>query len=195
MTCAFYFPITPNTGFDYLITLYFLYSYSTRLETGVFGGCTADYAFLLLFNWAVAAILALTFDISLLFNAMVYSVLYTWCYINKNNVVQFWFGTQFKAALFPWILLVFSFIVDGSIISHLVGYAAGHLYFFLKFKWPMDFGGTSYIDTPNFMYRFFPRLRGARVGGFGSAPISRRTPDDDHNDGQHRWGPGHRLGG
>ena len=34
LTAVFYYPISPMTGFAYLINLYFLYSYSTRLETG-----------------------------------------------------------------------------------------------------------------------------------------------------------------
>ena len=36
ITALFYYPITPQTGFSYLINLYFLYSYSTRLETSNF---------------------------------------------------------------------------------------------------------------------------------------------------------------
>lgn len=34
VTATLFFPITPNTGFLYLVNLYFLYHYSTRLETG-----------------------------------------------------------------------------------------------------------------------------------------------------------------
>ena len=36
LTAVFYYPISPGTGFAYLINLYFLYSYSNRLETGEF---------------------------------------------------------------------------------------------------------------------------------------------------------------
>lgn len=31
-TCVLYYPLTPQTGFHYLINLYFLYNYSRRLE-------------------------------------------------------------------------------------------------------------------------------------------------------------------
>lgn len=34
ITAFVFYPITPQTGFHYLINMYFLYSYSTRLETG-----------------------------------------------------------------------------------------------------------------------------------------------------------------
>ncbi|XP_063087221.1 derlin-1 isoform X1 [Cavia porcellus] len=51
ITATFYFPVGPGTGFLYLVNLYFLYQYSTRLETGAFDGRPADYLFMLLFNW------------------------------------------------------------------------------------------------------------------------------------------------
>nr|KAF6300405.1 derlin 1 [Myotis myotis] len=34
ITATFFFPVGPGTGFLYLVNLYFLYQYSTRLETG-----------------------------------------------------------------------------------------------------------------------------------------------------------------
>ena len=37
-------------SFHWLINLYFLYSYSMRLETGIFAGRPADYAFMLFFR-------------------------------------------------------------------------------------------------------------------------------------------------
>lgn len=35
VTSVLYYPIAGPKGFHYLINLYFLYSYSTRLETGI----------------------------------------------------------------------------------------------------------------------------------------------------------------
>ena len=46
LTALFFYP----TSFHYLINLYFLYSYSMRLETGIFAGRPADYAFMLFFR-------------------------------------------------------------------------------------------------------------------------------------------------
>ncbi|XP_053402083.1 derlin-1-like [Mercenaria mercenaria] len=51
VTSVLYYRITPSTGFKYLVNLYLLYSYSTRLETGIFDGRPAEYVFMLLFNW------------------------------------------------------------------------------------------------------------------------------------------------
>ncbi|KAI8432810.1 hypothetical protein MSG28_013756 [Choristoneura fumiferana] len=72
ITALFYYPITPNTGFHFMVNCYFLYSYSERLETGMFGGKPADYCYMLI-----------------LMDQMVMSVLYVWCQLNKDVVVSF----------------------------------------------------------------------------------------------------------
>ncbi|XP_067938077.1 derlin-1-like [Watersipora subatra] len=195
-TSVLYYPITPATGFHYLITLYFLYSYSNRLESGAFAGKTADYLFLLIFNWLALVVLCLMLDFPLLFDPMVMSVLYIWCQLNRDTVVQFWFGTQFKAMYLPWILLAFNLIISGGGFSELLGILVGHLYFFLMFKYPQDFGGQTYISTPSILYKFFPLQRGA-MSGFGTAPANRRPAanNEDANRGRYHWGQGNQLGG
>ena len=35
----------------------------------------------------------------LLMDPLVLSVLYVWCQVNKDMIVQFWFGMQFKVRL------------------------------------------------------------------------------------------------
>ena len=92
ITAIFYYP----TSFHYLINLYFLYSYSMRLETGIFSGRPADYAFMLFFSWLCSVGVALMLDFGVLMDPMVLSVLYVWCMLNKEVIVQFWFGSQFK---------------------------------------------------------------------------------------------------
>jgi len=37
---------------------------------------------------------------------MILSVLYIWCQFNKDQVVQFWFGTQFKVCIKLWIIII-----------------------------------------------------------------------------------------
>ena len=70
--------------------------YSLRLETGIFDGRPADYFFMLLFNWLLAVIVALFMSIPFIMDPMVMSILYVWCQLNKDTIVNFWFGTQFK---------------------------------------------------------------------------------------------------
>jgi len=195
VTCALYFPITPNTGFHYLITLYFIYNYSYLLEMGLFRGKPADYVFFLMFSWVSALIMALALGQSLLFDASMFVVLYLWCVVNKDQIVSFWFGTKFKAAYFPWVLLAFHMIISGSFMNELVGICAAHLYFFMKYKYPIDFGGRDMLQTPRFFYKYFPSTR--QTGGFGGGQTLGRRNDVDppQDQGRHNWGAGRRLDG
>lgn len=199
LTATVYFP----PSFLYLVNLYFLYHYSSRLETGVFDGRPADYVFMLLFNWICIVIIGLLMHMRLLMIALIMSVLYVWAQINKDMIVTFWFGTQFKARYLPWVILVFNYIVRRSFVDELVGNLVGHLYFFLMFKYPIDLGGRSFLSTPEFLYRFFPNRRGG-VSGFGVPPSRRPAAQEQAPGGggggpaggrRHNWGQGFRLGG
>lgn len=190
ISAVFYYPITPQTGFHFLINLYFLYTYSLRLETGLFIGRPADYLFMLLFNWICCTIVALLGEILFLMDPMVMSVLYVWCQSNKDMIVSFWFGTQFKAMYLPWVLLAFNMIIAGGGLMELVGILVGHLYFFLTFKYPQDFGGSTLLRTPQILYDYFPNQRGG-VSGFGQAPTAPRPAAGGGGGG----GGGNRGGG
>lgn len=197
ITALFYYPITPATGFHFLINCYFLYNYSLRLETGLFAGKPADYCFMLLFNWVCSIIVALVVDLPLLMDPMVLSVLYIWCQLNKDVIVSFWFGTRFKAMYLPWVLFGFNLVISGGGIMELVGILIGHLSFFLMFKYPQEFGGHSLIKTPDFLRSIFPDTR--HIGGFGSAPQTRApnpaAPAAGVFNRGHNWGRGQTLGG
>ncbi|XP_041798466.1 derlin-1 [Chelmon rostratus] len=197
VTAALYYPITPNTGFMYLINLYFLYQYSTRLETGPFSDRPADYIFMLFFNWICIVITGLLMNMQLLMIPLIMSVLYVWAQFNKDIVMSFWFGTRFKAHYLPWVILGFNFIMGGSFVNELIGNLVGHLYFFLMFKYPMDLGGRTFLSTPEFLYRYFPNRRGG-VSGFGVPPTRRPAVQEQAGGGgggRHNWGQGFRLGG
>jgi len=176
-TSIVYFPLSPQTGFHYLINLYFLYSYSTRLESGVFDGRPADYLFLLIFNSIALILLGFAMNLMLLMDAIILSVLYIWCQLNKDTIVSFWFGTQFKAMYLPWVLAAFNMILGQGGLMEIIGIFVGHLYFFLMFKYPQDFGGRRFITTPAFLYNYLPNRRGG-VAGFGQAPSTRQRPDN-----------------
>ena len=49
----------------------------------------------------------------MLMDPMVMSILYVWCQLNKDTIVNFWFGTQFKAMYLPWVLFGFNLIISG----------------------------------------------------------------------------------
>lgn len=192
ITSIIYYPLGPGTGFHYLINLYFLYSYSTRLETGIFDGRPADYLFLLIFNAIALLLLGFALSVKLLMDPMILSVLYIWCQLNKDTIVSFWFGTQFKAMYLPWVLAAFNMILGQGGLMEILGIFVGHLYFFLMFKYPQDFGGRRFLTTPPALYKFLPNRRGG-VAGFGAAPTTRRQPEN--RAGGQFPGGGNRLGG
>lgn len=191
-TCIVFYPLNPRNGFHYLINLYFLYSYSNRLESGLFEGRPADHLFMILFNSIILIIIGFLFDVFFLMDPLVLSVLYIWCQINRDAIVQFWFGMQFKAMYLPWVLAIFNMVLSGGGIMELLGIFVGHLYFFLMFKYPQDFGGARVINTPSFLYKLLPNRR-AGVSGFGMPPASRAPNNDRDRGGRHAWGDGRRL--
>ncbi|KAH8865368.1 Derlin-1 [Schistosoma japonicum] len=216
ITALLFYPVSPSTGFHFLINLYFLYSYSSRLENGMFLGRTADYVFMFLFTWLVLVVSFNLFDLTrlvamlysifpiqclqingfeninfiessltclqcvsflasfyVLLEPMVLTVLYIWSQLNRDIIVQFWFGMQFKAMYFPWVLVIFNLIVRGSAMMELVGIIVGHLYYFFVFQYPQEYGGQAILKTPGFLYRIFPNQRGV-TSGFGEAPRARQ---------------------
>jgi Derlin-1 len=121
---------------------------------------------------------------------MVLSVLYVWCQLNKEVIVSFWFGTRFKAMYLPWVLLGFNMLMSNGSLFAVVGILVGHLYFFLKFTYPQELGGRSFLETPAFIKRYFPDVRPSGV--FGFAPESRAQTQ--RNTGGVFGGAGRRLG-
>ncbi|XP_059922112.1 derlin-1 [Gadus macrocephalus] len=201
LTATLYFPVTPGSGLLYPVNLYFLYQYSSRLESGTFDGKPADYLFMLLFNWLCIVITGLLMDMQLLMIPLIMSVLYVWAQLNRDTVVSFWFGTRFKASYLPWVILGFNWVIQGSMVNELIGNLVGHLYFFLMFKYPMDLGGRAFLSTPEFLKRLLPARRGG-VSGFGAPPPRRAAPQEPAAGGaggglfgrNHNWGQGNRLG-
>lgn len=122
---------------------------------------------------------------------MVLSVLYVWCQLNKETIVSFWFGTRFKAMYLPWVLLGFNMLMSNGSLFAIVGILVGHLYFFLKFTYPQELGGSNFLDTPSIVKGYFPDVRPSGV--FGLAPEGR---GDNNQQPRQRvfGGPGHRLG-
>ncbi|OQR77295.1 derlin-1-like [Tropilaelaps mercedesae] len=194
-TAVFFYPV----GFHYLVNLYFLYSYSVRLETSAYSGRPAEYLFMLLFNFVCILVVAIFSEIQLLMDPMVLSVLYVWCQLNKDQIVPFWFGTRFKAIYLPWVLFAFNMVISGGGLYELIGILVGHFYFFLNFQYPQE-GGRQLLHVPNILYKYFPNQHGG-FGGFGQAPQRRDAARGDQGDGQarswfssHNWGTGHVLG-
>lgn len=192
VTCVFYYPLSRETGFHFLVNCYFLYNYSLRLERGEYNGRPADYCFLLLFNWICCVIIALIGEFLYLMDPMVISILYVWCQLNKDIIVNFWFGTQFKAMYLPWVLFAFNLIMSGGGMMELFGILVGHLYVFFKFKYPQELGGPELLNTPKILESYFPSQT-SRIRWFGPAP-PQAAQATRNTFGEHNWGRGYVLG-
>ncbi|XP_003398351.1 derlin-1 [Bombus affinis] len=193
-TSVFFYPLNRGSGFHFLINCYFLYNYSLRLERGEYDGRPADYCFLLLFNWICCVIIGVIGELHILMDPMVLSILYVWCQLNKDAIVNFWFGTQFKAVYLPWVLFAFNLIISGGGMMELFGILVGHLYVFLKFKYPQELGGPELLNTPKILESYFPSQRG-NIRWFGAAPTQRTQTQQARNTfGGHNWGRGYVLG-
>ncbi|CAO1352894.1 unnamed protein product [Diamesa hyperborea] len=189
VTALFFYP----TGFHFLMNCFFLYNYSSRLEKDHFTTSPGDYLYLLMFNWACCALVAMFSSLPFLMDPMVLSVLYVWCQLNKEVIVSFWFGTRFKAMYLPWVLLGFNLIMSNGSLFAIIGILVGHLYFFLKFTYPQELGGRAFLETPSFIKRYYPDARPAGV--FGFAPEGRtQNQNAPASRGGVFGGTGNRLG-
>lgn len=195
LTALFYYPVTPQTGFHWLLMCYFLYTYSKELESSHFDGHPADYLFMLIFNWIFSTIVCFFAEVYFLLEPMVLSVLYVWCQFNKDSRISFWFGMVFKAIYLPWVLVAFNMILRGGGLNELIGILVGHAYFFLAYQNAHDYNGMVLLRTPQFLKNWFPDRVGG-FSGFGSVPASRRPAQPNGNDpNRHNWGTGRALGG
>lgn len=97
----------------------------------------------------------------------------------------------------PWVLLAFNFILSSGSLYSLAGILVGHLYVFLKYKYPEELGGPSYIETPSLLKGYFPDLRGGIQYGFGVPPVNRQPVQEQQRPPLFRgnnWGRGQMLG-
>ncbi len=53
-------------------------------------------------------------------DAMILSVMYIWCQLNKEVMMSFWFGMQFKAMYMPWVIMLFNWIISGSYVEQVL---------------------------------------------------------------------------
>lgn len=188
ITCVFFFG---KLGFPFLIQLYFIYSYSNRVETGApFEHRPADYVHMLLFSWLVLLIIAWLFEFMIVGPGLVIAIVYVWSMHHAEETVTFWFGTRFKAMYLPWVLFIFNILTGGNGLMELIGIVAGHGYYFLRTVYPRDHHGPALLETPAFLRTYFPDTRG--IAGFGEPAAARRV--DGGAEQPRQWGRGHVLG-
>ncbi|KAJ3210424.1 Derlin 1 [Dinochytrium kinnereticum] len=191
-------------SWNYFMTLYFLYKYSWSLEESMFRQRKADYVFMILVCVAATLPIALIFNVPLLLESLVMSLLYIWAMDASDQIVQFFFGIQFKD------------ILTGAptFMDKCIGVAVGHLFHFLDKMYPAQNNGQRIISTPAFLHSLFSEDgvagaaggagRGQRLGGGGGGggagsyrpvPTAAETPQQGGEGVWFwGWGRGNRLG-
>ncbi|CAK3833875.1 related to F-LANa [Lecanosticta acicola] len=163
VTC--FFLTGPQLGL--IMDPFFLYHYSSQLETGSprFSAPGA-YAFYLFF---VASVIMLTGGIYLggvtLLNPLSMALIYTFAQEDPNRVVSF-FIVQMPAKYLPYASLAITYLLAGPFATMVqaTGILAAHLYDFLDRIWPQFGGGQQWIRVPQFVQKTF-----ATPGGTGQA--------------------------
>ncbi|CAG8508729.1 4276_t:CDS:2 [Funneliformis caledonium] len=185
-------------NFNGAIQLYFLYRYSKEVETEKFLGITADYVFFLLFEALTILIIGGMIKGLVLFNqSLVMAIIYIWAQLFKDAIVTFMFGLRFKGVYLPFVLLAFEALQMGGGLpwASIIGIITGHIYYYLKEIYPAS-GGTRFLNTPQWLYNWFPVNRAGLRTSFGVVlnPGGRAQQQSSTDGTRHSWGRGQRLG-
>eukprot|EP00752_Nemacystus_decipiens_P014205 g12634.t1 len=157
------------------------------------GGGSADFAYMLIFGFAVfeATLLLLFYSPYILFanSGLVFYLAYVWSRKNPGQSVSFW-GNEISAPFVPWVMLAIKFFLMKSIFLALMGIAIGHLFYFLVDVLP-DLHDVDLLHTP----RFLADWLGWGAEGSG-VHVQRPTTQNTTRCARSatHWGPGRTLG-
>lgn len=123
-------------GLDFLFHMYFLVRYSRLLEENSFRQRTADFVWMLLFGAACMTLFAPFVTIHFLGSSLTFMMVYVWGRRNRHERLSFLGMFPFTAPFLPWVLLVFSLLLNNTGTIDGIGIAVGHLYYYLEDVWP-----------------------------------------------------------
>lgn len=138
-------------GFSFIFNVTFTYKYCSMLEEGSFRGRTADFFYMLLFGGVCMTVIALFVNLLFLGHAFTIMLVYIWSRRNPWARMNFFGLITFQAPFLPWVLLGFSFILGGEVLTDLMGISVGHIYYFLEDVAPNITGGYRFLKTPGFI--------------------------------------------
>ncbi|MES1916197.1 MAG: hypothetical protein MHM6MM_008041 [Cercozoa sp. M6MM] len=154
LSSFFFFSQEPDL--DFLFHMYFLLSYSRGLEEASFRGRSADYLFMLLFGGALIVLAASYLSLTFLSPCLTFMMVYVWSRRNEWQQILLFGVVQLRAPWLPWVMVLFSLSLGGSIAADLVGIAVGHLYYYLQDVYPnMTPSRRRLLKTPAVLRRLF----------------------------------------
>ncbi|MBW0480302.1 hypothetical protein O181_020017 [Austropuccinia psidii MF-1] len=205
-----------GSGLQLLFDLFLLYRNSMALETEAFAGRSADYA------WTIICFMGAIFGTNYPLRSVIFwgpfmsGLGFMWSQINPDAMVSLFGLPPFKAAYFPFAMLVLDFARGGMPLAtqSFSGVVAGYIIHYLNNVYPSSNGGRRawFMYPPAFLSRLIHGSQqttggGQRVGGGtafasssrtwgGQAPVRPAGARDGRQDSatsRHTWGAGRRL--
>mmetsp|Transcript_9459 Transcript_9459/g.18226 ORF Transcript_9459/g.18226 Transcript_9459/m.18226 type:complete len:228 (+) Transcript_9459:5054-5737(+) len=142
-------------GMGFFFSLVMLCHFGRQLETHAsFRNNYADFVWCIAFLVLSLIIAGVFVTLPWLGSSLMFGMLYVWSRKDPEVIVNFWFGFQFKAIQFPFVLIVFRLLMGGTIIDDVAGLLAGHMYYYLKEVLPREYGYKP-LETPEFVKKYF----------------------------------------
>jgi len=143
-------------GFGMVFNLLFTYRYFRILEESSFRGSSADFCFMLVCMWFIILSMAVWFGgVIFLCSTFTHAILYIWCRRNPRQHVIVFGLLVVKADFVPLVLIGLSMMTGSPLLSDLVAFGAGHLYYFLSDVFPRQPLGFRILRTPHFLKVLF----------------------------------------
>lgn len=194
-TAAFFFG---GFSFSWLFSIAMFVSYMNYNESYDFKGKSGDFLWMLLLLVVGSSLGGVILDFYFTSFALLMSLCWIFCKRHPELKMDL-YGFEFTANTFPWILLLFNFIIRPGIMQDILGIFVGHVFFFFKDVVPKTHG-KDIFSTPEWFLRYVMPNTGnvgiATVQGAFYQRNARVAPQGERQQQQqqHRWGQGHVLG-
>lgn len=186
-------------SFDFFFHIYLLYENCRRYEMNPFntggGGNSSDFLFMVLLGMAVICVIAHFFELTSVFSALLYMIIYVWSRREPDLMVSS-FTLQYKAIYSPWISLAIYLVMGKDVTQPLIGIAVGHIYFFLISILPVSHD-IDLIHTPGFcvnILRYYTGSSAASSNRPATAAPAHGAQQAPNLGAGHQWGIGRALG-
>lgn len=136
-------------GFPFLISFYYLFTYSKQLENGFFLGRIANYCWFLVIVMGITLVASVFIPMYATCTAFLMAIMHLWGRHSPTLTVRMYGFIGIPAKYLSLALLALDLILTGSIdLTAVVGMVAGHAYYFLDSVYPTMPSGKNVIFTP-----------------------------------------------
>lgn len=158
-----FFVFSTRFTMHWFIKMFMIFQYSSSLERGSFLGKRSDYVFFLLLGMvqllAIHSLLSYLADVIpkyfaaplLLASSLESFVVYVWSMRNKNARIVLFFVLPISASYLPLAHIGLDFLFDANLTSPIIGFIAGHVYYYFADVFPKLNNDLTIIKTPSFL--------------------------------------------